>query len=43
MKELLFPPGATSHDWVLDALLTVGMAAVTVPAYGMRGTATGSN
>jgi len=42
MKELLFPPGATSHDWVLDALLTAGMAAVTVPAYGMRGTATGS-
>jgi signal transduction histidine kinase len=39
VKELLFPSGATSHDWVLDALLTVGMAAVTVPAYGMRGTA----
>lgn len=37
MKELLFPPGATSHDWVLDALLMVGMAALTVPPYALGG------
>jgi signal transduction histidine kinase len=37
MKELLFPPGATSHDWALDALLMVGMALLTVTPYTMRG------
>ncbi|MBN9104995.1 MAG: sensor histidine kinase [Propionibacteriaceae bacterium] len=43
MKELLFPPGATSHDWVLDALLAAGMAALTVPPYAMSGPGSGGD
>jgi signal transduction histidine kinase len=35
--ELLFPPGATRHDWVLDAALAGGIGLLTLPAYGLRG------
>lgn len=36
-KDLLFPPGATRHDWVLDAALAAGLGLLTVPPYGVRG------
>jgi signal transduction histidine kinase len=36
-RDLLFPPGATRHDWVLDAALAAGLGLLTVPAYGIRG------
>jgi signal transduction histidine kinase len=39
-RDLLFPPGATRHDWVLDAALAAGLGLLTVPPYGMRGFAT---
>ncbi|MFT4215956.1 MAG: sensor histidine kinase [Micropruina sp.] len=29
-RELVFPPGATRHDWVMDGLLTLAMMTVTV-------------
>lgn len=29
-RELLFPPGATRHDWVLDGMLAIAMMLVTV-------------
>lgn len=35
--DLLFPPGATRHDWVLDAALAAGLGLLTVPPYGVRG------
>lgn len=37
LRELLFPPGATRHDWVLDVLLAGGIGLLTIPAYGLRG------
>ena len=36
-ERLLFPPGATRHDWVLDAALAAGLGLLTVPPYGVRG------
>jgi signal transduction histidine kinase len=36
-RELLFPPGATRHDWVLDAALAAGLGLLTIPPYGVRG------
>ncbi|MCB0911153.1 MAG: sensor histidine kinase [Propionibacteriaceae bacterium] len=36
-RDLLFPPGATRHDWVLDAALAAGLGLLTVPPYGVRG------
>ena len=35
--ELLFPPGATRHDWALDAALATGLALLTVPPYWNSG------
>lgn len=35
-RDLLFPPGATRHDWVLDAALAAGLGLLTVPPYGVR-------
>ncbi|HVK46065.1 MAG TPA: sensor histidine kinase [Micropruina sp.] len=32
-RELLFPPGATRHDWVLDSMLALAMFLVTVLPY----------
>lgn len=32
-RDLLFPPGATRHDWVLDGMLTLAMLMVTVLPY----------
>lgn len=32
-RELLFPPGATRHDWVLDGMLALAMFLVTVLPY----------
>jgi signal transduction histidine kinase len=37
LRELLFPPGATRHDWVLDVALAGGMGLITIPPYGIRG------
>ncbi len=37
LRELLFPPGATRHDWVLDAALAGAMGLITVSPYGLRG------
>ncbi|MFT4109984.1 sensor histidine kinase [Propionicimonas sp.] len=34
-RELLFPPGATRHDWVLDAALAAGLGLLTVSPYGV--------
>ncbi|HEX5334477.1 MAG TPA: hypothetical protein VFW55_01265, partial [Propionicimonas sp.] len=42
-NALLFPPGATRHDWVLDAALAAGLALLTVPPYGVRGFAAGTS
>ena len=36
-RDLLFPPGATRHDWVLDAALAAGLGLLTIPPYGVRG------
>lgn len=36
-RDLLYPPGATRHDWVLDAALAAGLGLLTVPPYGVRG------
>lgn len=36
-KQLIFPPGATRHDWVLDIALAAGLGLLTVPPYGVRG------
>jgi signal transduction histidine kinase len=36
-RDLLFPPGATRHDWVLDAALAAGLGLLTIPVYGLRG------
>ncbi len=33
----LFPPGATRHDWVLDAALAAALGLLTIPPYGVRG------
>ena len=32
-RDLLFPPGASRHDWVLDGMLALGMFVVTVLPY----------
>ena len=32
-RELLFPPGATRHDWVLDGMLALGLFLFTVVPY----------
>lgn len=32
-RDLLFPPGATRHDWALDGMLAAGMFLVTVLPY----------
>jgi signal transduction histidine kinase len=37
LRELLFPPGATRHDWVLDAALAGAMGLITILPYGLRG------
>lgn len=37
MRELLFPPGASRHDWVLDAALAGGVGLLTIVPYGLRG------
>jgi signal transduction histidine kinase len=37
LRELLFPPGATRHDWVLDAALAALMGLLTILPYGFRG------
>ncbi len=36
-NDLLFPPGATRHDWVLDGALAAGLGLLTIPPYGVRG------
>ena len=33
VRELLFPPGATKHDWVLDTALAVALGLFVVPVY----------
>jgi signal transduction histidine kinase len=33
VRELIFPPGATRHDWVLDSALTLGLGMLTLPVY----------
>jgi len=33
MRALLFPPGASKHDWVLDAALAVALGLFVVPVY----------
>jgi signal transduction histidine kinase len=43
LRELLFPPGATRHDWVLDAALAGGMGLLTILPYGMRGLGDSTN
>jgi len=35
--DLLFPPGATRHDWVLDAMMAFGLGLLTIFPYGIRG------
>ncbi|PFG18232.1 signal transduction histidine kinase [Propionicimonas paludicola] len=35
--DLLFPPGATRHDWVLDAMMAFGLGLLTIPPYSIRG------
>lgn len=37
VRELLFPPGATRHDWVLDATLAGAIALFTIPPYSLFG------
>lgn len=37
MRELLFPPGTSRHDLVLDAVLAVALGLLTVPPYGLGG------
>jgi len=37
-RDLLFPPGATRHDWVTDAALATGLALLTVPTSWTAGT-----
>ena len=37
MRELLFPPGASRHDWVLDAALAGGVGLLTIIPYGLHG------
>lgn len=33
VRELLFPPGATRHDWVLDFVLAMALGLLTIPPY----------
>lgn len=33
MRELLLPPGATRHDWLIDIAITVGFSVATVLPY----------
>lgn len=35
--DLIFPPGATRRDWVLDAALAAGLGLLTIPPYGVGG------
>ena len=37
LREVLFPPGATRHDWILDATMAGAIALLTLPPYVMRG------
>lgn len=37
LREVLFPPGATRHDWILDATMAGAIALLTIPPYVMRG------
>ena len=37
MRDLLFPPGATRHDWVIDGAIASALGALTVPALMMGG------
>lgn len=37
LRQRLFPPGATRHDWVLDAALAGGIGLFTIPPYALRG------
>ena len=41
VRGLLFPPGATRHDWVIDGAIASGLALMTLPAYGMAGLSEG--
>ncbi len=43
LRELLFPPGATKQDWLLDAALAGGMGLLTILPYGLRGVGEVSN
>jgi len=31
LRDLLFPPGATRHDWAIDAAMATGLALLTIP------------
>ncbi len=37
LREILFPPEATRHDWVLDAALTGALGVITIAPYGLVG------
>ncbi|MDQ7992946.1 MAG: sensor histidine kinase [Propionicimonas sp.] len=37
VRSLLFPPGATRHDWAMDAAMATGLALLTVPSYWTSG------
>lgn len=38
--DLLFPPGATKHDWLIDVSMTLALIVVTVLPYVMTGPTT---
>lgn len=33
MRDLLFPPGATRHDWAIDTAMAAGLALLTIPTF----------
>ncbi len=37
LRDLLFPPGATRHDWVIDGAIASGLALMAMPAFLMGG------
>ncbi|HML50585.1 MAG TPA: sensor histidine kinase [Propionicimonas sp.] len=37
LREVIFPPGATRHDWILDATMAGAIGLLTIPPYSMRG------
>jgi len=37
VRSLLFPPGATRHDWAMDAALATALALLTIPTYWSAG------